>query len=131
MLIPNLFERMTPRAGEGSNAWFDYEHGPVWGVMTAEEREGKLYLAIYEWNCQDPGRGHAAEALTWLRARFDHISVIGIGELDEEGVGDISTVYWERQVEKGRVDAIFLDDGTEHVTGPGQEIARPRGRRFF
>ena len=115
MLI-DLFERMTPRRGTSDeDVWFDYEHNGVFGTCQVGEREGKRTLAIYEWNSEDPGKGHAAEALAWLRGRFDFISARGIGELDEDGVGDISTYYWERQVEMGRVDQIFLDDGTEHV----------------
>ena len=90
MLI-DLFERMTPRRGTSDeDVWFDYEHNGVFGTCQVGEHEGKRTLAIYEWNGEDPGKGHAAEALAWLRGRVDFISAHGTGELDEDGVGGVS-----------------------------------------
>jgi hypothetical protein len=53
-----------------------------------------------------------------LAKTHDIISANGIGEIDEDGVGDISVSYWQRQIEKGLVHEAFLDDGTRLVPSP-------------
>ena len=90
-----------------------YDDNRVYGAIdTTVLEDGTRFLAIYEWSSHHPRQGHTVEALEWLRERHAHISAIGVGEIDEEGIGDISTSYWERMREKGLVDTLILDDGT-------------------
>lgn len=96
-----------------------YDDGRVYGtVVEFTEPAGRKGIAIHEWTSKHPSNGHTTEALTWLRARYDVISANGIGSFDEEGIGDISIQYWERMREKGLVDRLLLDDGTEHLATP-------------
>jgi hypothetical protein len=97
---------------EGGSLYYD--DGRVSGAVDEYVTEdGRRGIVIHEWNSHLPGRGHSAAALTWLRTRYDQISANGIGSLDEDGVGDISVNYWERIREKGLVDVLILDDGSE------------------
>lgn len=96
-----------------------YDDGRVSGMMEVRP-DGAL--AILEWNSDHPGRGHSIEALQWLRERYPRLAAVGIGEFDDEGIPDISINYWERIREKGLVDLLVLDDGTEWVPA-----ATPRG----
>jgi hypothetical protein len=103
-----------------------YEDGRVTGALVVgKSAEGKSTLVIYDWESEDPGNGHTIPALTWLRERYDVITASGIGELDEDGVGDIATIYWEHMRAKGLVDILILDNGTELQRLP--EIPPPAG----
>lgn len=105
-----------------------YEDGVVLGAIHSSTLpDGTRALRIDEWSCEDPGKGHADRALRWLRERHDHITVNGAGELDEDGIGDIATLYWLRQREKGLVDIILLDDGTE--LAPAEPSPAPKARK--
>lgn len=102
----------APKLESTSATGLSYADGCVFGEMETDVLpDGRTSLRIDEWLSEDPGKGHADRALRWLRERFDVIIAYGVGTIDE-GVGDISTLYWQRQREKGLVEEIFLDDGT-------------------
>lgn len=112
----------APRiTGEAPNQFYDDNriHGAVEsGVLP----DGRTFLRIDEWTSSIPGCGYSNEALLWLRARHDAITANGVGEV-EDGVGDIATMYWVHQQEKGLVDVLLLDDGTE--LKPGMLVGVP------
>ena len=109
---PQAIPSFEPRIYEKDGVQY-YEDNRVWGSIDSSVLEGGTRsLAIYEWSSHIPSHGHTSEALQWLRERHDHITAIGVGELDEDGVGDIATSYWERMREKGLADTLILDDGT-------------------
>lgn len=99
-----------------------YEDGRVSGAVDEWERDGQRGLTIHEWNSHEPGFGHTTEALRWLRDRYEVLVANGVGEIDEDGVGDIATAYWEHMRTRGLVDILVLDDGTEL---PPPVIPRP------
>lgn len=90
-----------------------YEDGRVCGAVDEWERDGKRGLTIHEWSSHEPRLGHTIEALRWLRGRYEILVANGIGAIDEDGTGDIATAYWEHMRDKGLVDVLVLDDGTE------------------
>jgi hypothetical protein len=103
----------------GSNM---YEDGRVWGAYAIQKHpDGKTKIVIFDWESHDPGKGHTTDALTWLNEKYDGITATGIGELDANGVGDISTAYWKHMREKGLVENLILSNGeelpTDHVWG--------------
>ena len=79
-------------------------------------------LRISTWDSRQPGNGHSRAALEWLRTRFDPIIVLGAGELDDDGVGDIATCYWLHMRASGLVDTIILDDGSELAAGTDDDV---------
>lgn len=105
----------------GSDSAQHYDDGLVYGTVdTGLTDNGLRWIRIDEWNSEAPGLGNADRALRWLRERFDVVAANGIGSI-EDGVGDISTAYWQRQHEKGLVDELFLDDGSRlDMGGPGR-----------
>lgn len=109
---------LTPMSKEsGPGHAMEYDDGCMYGTIVPQvEPDGTSRVEIHEWNSRYPSQGHSTRALQWLRSRFGRVSAHGIGEIDEDGVGDISTLYWQHQQGKGRVDEIFLDDGTELVS---------------
>jgi hypothetical protein len=103
----------APRIHVDRGEWF-YDDGRVHGAVDEyDEPGGRKGFVIHEWTSYRPGNGHTVEALTWLRSRYDVIKANGVGSVDEDGVGDIATAYWEHMREKGLVDVLVLDDGTE------------------
>lgn len=98
-----------------------YDDGRVFGAVDEVEFDAGRALCISEWTSRHPGLGHTRVALQWLREQgFQTITANGVG-LIEDGVGDISTMYWQHMHSIGLVD-ILLDDNGLDVT-PGFEAA--------
>ncbi|MGY3581465.1 hypothetical protein ACVIGB_000465 [Bradyrhizobium sp. USDA 4341] len=106
----------APRIWKENGSTF-YEDGRVFGAIDEFEEAGKTGLVIHEWTSHAPGYGHTIEALRWLRDRYGNLTANGIGSIDDEGAADIATAYWEHMRDKGLVDLLILDDGTELAVG--------------
>jgi hypothetical protein len=102
----------SPRIWTEHGATF-YEDGRVFGAIDEHKEGNKAFLVIHEWTSREPGNGHTVEALRWLRARYSALMADGVGSIDEDGIGDIATGYWEHMRERGLVDVLILDDGSE------------------
>ena len=121
MSIPTAqsFPAFEPRLFDEPGAGQYYEDGSVLGAVESYFLpDGRKGLRIDEWSSQYPSHGHTDRALKWLLQTHDFICANGIGEIDEEGVEDISVSYWRRQIEKGLVHEALLDDGTPLVGQP-------------
>jgi hypothetical protein len=96
-----------------------YDDGRIHGAVNEfEEADGRKGIVIHEWTSHHPGNGHTPEALSWLRGRYGLIVANGIGSIDHDGIGDISVCYWGRMRDKGLVDVLILDNGTELTLMP-------------
>lgn len=93
-----------------------YQDGRVHGVVQPFQKEDVRGLIIHEWTSEYHGRGHTLEALRWLRKQYDCIAANGVG-LIEDGVGDISTMYWLHMRKLGLADVLIDDNGMEIPTG--------------
>jgi hypothetical protein len=90
-----------------------YFDGRMSASVSIDHEDGVSALRISTWDSAFPANGHSRMALEWLRERFDRIVVLGAGELDGDGVGDIATSYWQHMRASGLADVILLDDGAE------------------
>lgn len=102
----------SPRIWTEHGATF-YEDGRVFGAIDEQADRDKTWLVIHEWTSLDPGNGYTVEALLWLRSRYGTLTANGVGSIDEDGAGDIATAYWEHMRDRGLVDVLILDDGSE------------------
>lgn len=98
-----------------------YQDGRMYATVDIEEEQGRRTLEIYAWDCDFRGKGYSSVALEWLREQFEKVVVYGAGDLDEDGVGDVATGDWLQMLEKGLVEAVFLDDGTELMPDAARE----------
>lgn len=90
-----------------------YEDGRVLAAVDIVEAGGVKTIVIHEWSSFFPSRGHSVEALRWFRAQgFTDIVANGVG-LIEDGIGDISTAYWQHMHTKGLVDVLLDDNGAD------------------
>lgn len=117
-----MSEAFNPRIEHGMGET-RYEDGRVSGAIEIWMEEDRPAVTIFEWSSFDTGRGNTTAALSWLRSRFSIIVAHGVGTVDD-GVGDISTVYWEHMRSKGLVDELVLDDGSVLAKG-WDETAAP------
>lgn len=107
-----------------------YSDGRVLAAVNTAQADGVKSIVIHEWSSEFPGSGHTVEALAWMRKQgFTHIVANGVGEIDEDGVGNISVCYWQHMHAKGLVDVLLDDDGRDvtpnaaQVTGDGCRVA--------
>lgn len=111
--MPFSEERFSPCIYDVASLGVMYYDGRMLASVDVEEDAGSRILFISTWDCDFRGKGYSRIALEWLRERFDQIVVLGAGEIDEDGVGDIATSYWQHIESKGLVDVVLLDDGSE------------------
>lgn len=114
------FDQLPRTANEFNPGIFDvtglgrmYQDGRMYATVDIEEEQGTRTLEIYTWDCDFRGKGYSGIALKWFREHFEKVVVYGAGDVDEDGVGDVATGHWLHMLEKGLVDAVFLDDGRE------------------
>lgn len=120
----STFPPFEPRITQTPGCCVYYDDGCVYGsVESYLLPDGRRGLRIDEWNSLYPSHGHTDRALRWLAQTHDVISANGIGEIDEDGVEDISASYWRHQMEKGLVHEAFLDDGTRLTLDPPQTVS--------
>lgn len=127
--LPLTEERFSPCIYDVTGLGTMYVDGRLTASVDVTDDAGLSVLGISTWDCGYPGNGYSLAALDWLRTRFDRIVVYGAGEVDEAGVGDIATAYWLHMHEKGLVDVILLDDGSEITpetyNAPSVSISKP------
>ncbi|NTF18034.1 hypothetical protein G6L37_06425 [Agrobacterium rubi] len=111
-------ERFSPCIYDVAELGLMYVDGRMIAAVEIDNHAGLNTLAISTWDCDIRGKGYSRVALEWFRDRFDLIVVHGAGEIDEDGVGDIATGYWEHMLGSGLVDTVFLDNGSELVIQP-------------
>lgn len=102
-----------------------YFDGRVEAAVSCGKDVSGTVLNIGTWDSDFPENGHSRAALEWLRCQFDRIVVHSAGEIDEEGVADIPTLFWLHMHGKGLVDTILLDDGTQ-ITPDGYDASALR-----
>lgn len=110
--VPPFEPRIISDAMHGDR----YEDGRVHGDVDVAEDGERRAITISGWSSCWPGQGHTAEALRWLRARFDTIAANGVGladEVDGRLVPDDTMAYWAHLRDKGLVDVFIDDDGHE------------------
>lgn len=95
-----------------------YDDGRILAAVDFFEENGKKGIVISEWSSRFHGNGHSTKALEWLKSQgYSTIVANGVG-LIEDGVGDISTTFWQHMHSKGLVDVLIDDDGTEIQSPP-------------
>lgn len=118
--IPPFSPRIYEEAGVGTL----YDDGRVLGAVDEWSFDGARAITISEWSSFYPGNGHTKEALTWLRDQgFSRIVANGVGMI-EDGVGDISTSYWECMFEHGLVDVLLDDEGNDITLARTEPVAQ-------
>lgn len=64
------------------------------------------------------GKGRTTRALEWLKSTYGQVAAISVGEIDEDGNESPTIGYWRHMRDKGLVDFLVLDDGTELEPNP-------------
>lgn len=108
------------RGMKGDLPHFNDSNG-VWAAIAVSQ---KGVCAVYEFSSEREGCGHAETALRHLKATYGEIVVIDAGEIDEDGVKDVSLGFWLHMLSKGVVSEVNEDDGGARHTLVGGKVVR-------
>lgn len=96
---------LRQQGGDGSPVW-SYDDGSVLATLNTEMG---AWCTIEEFSVRNPGMGHGAQAVAWLKQRFRFLSVDDPGS---EVASPDAFAFWRRMAEKGLIDQMCDDLGT-------------------